>query len=113
MKCQKCGRPSNPWPLGHKSCSPKGWAFCISTSINKEIQIPKNVWVAMAMGCRDNEGVAEVLRVFAHDPSTMEIKDLRQECLDDVQGADPKGDIIQQFEEFFGELKIVKMPLIK
>lgn len=32
-RCEKCGRPLDPWPLGHRACSPKSWVWCIRAEI--------------------------------------------------------------------------------
>ena len=35
MRCERCGRELHPWPTGnHRTCAPKWWVHCISTSGN-------------------------------------------------------------------------------
>lgn len=31
LRCKKCGRGVDPWPLQHKLCSPAEWKLCITT----------------------------------------------------------------------------------
>jgi hypothetical protein len=34
VTCPRCKREIDPWPLDHKSCSPKDWVKCISTGVS-------------------------------------------------------------------------------
>lgn len=32
LRCKSCKREVHPWVLGHASCSPKDWVYCITTT---------------------------------------------------------------------------------
>lgn len=47
MTCKRCGREVSPWPLGHKGCSPKHWALCITTDDTKWESKPMRAIIAV------------------------------------------------------------------